>query len=192
MDGPDGRLLGRRAARRLALLGRLEIHPGLTDSELDRIENRFGFEFADDHRAFLTFGLPVGMKWPDWRHGDPDETSAALRRPVDGVLSGVEHDEFWYDGWGARPELLAEALSTAAAHLASVPRMLPVYSNRYLPAGRGTYGHPVLSIQQTTVVSYGTDLHDYVHQEFGGLGMDRRDEGWQPRVTVNFWRDLVG
>ncbi len=31
--------------------------------------------------------------------------------------------------------------------------MIPVYAHRYLPAGRGTYGHPVLSIYQTEAIS---------------------------------------
>jgi hypothetical protein len=28
---------------------------------------------------------------------------------------------------------------------------------------------------------YGTDLIDYVHQEFGGPGMDRMDARWDPQ-----------
>jgi hypothetical protein len=34
--------------------------------------------------------------------------------------------------------------------------MVPVYSHRYLPAGRGTYGQPVLSMHQTDIIFYGT------------------------------------
>jgi hypothetical protein len=29
--------------------------------------------------------------------------------------------------------------------------MIPVYSHRYLPAGRGGYGHPVLSMYQVVI-----------------------------------------
>ena len=42
--------------------------------------------------------------------------------------------------------------------------------HRYLPAGRGNYGHPVLSIYQTDIIVYGTDLADYIDNEFGGSG----------------------
>jgi hypothetical protein len=45
--------------------------------------------------------------------------------------------------------------------------MIPVYGHRYLPAGRATYGHPVLSIYQTDIIVYGTDLADYINHEFG-------------------------
>ncbi|MEV0289657.1 hypothetical protein AB0H36_36495 [Kribbella sp. NPDC050820] len=55
---PDASV-GLRAAERLVRLGTTEIQPGLSETELARVEQRFGFEFADDHRAFLTAGLPA-------------------------------------------------------------------------------------------------------------------------------------
>ncbi len=84
------------------------------------------------------------------------------------------HNQVWHDSWSERPAERDAALEVARLHLARVPRMVPVYSHRYLPAGRGTFGHPVLSIWQTDIIYYGTDLIDYVHQEFGGPGMDGR------------------
>jgi hypothetical protein len=67
----------------------------------------------------------------------------------------------------------------------TVPRMIPVYSHRYLPAGRGTSGHPVLSVMKTDIVSYGADLETYIRHEFG------RETLAPGRATVAFWRDLV-
>ena len=49
--------LGGDATARLAALGVATIDGGLTDDEFARIEAAFGFEFADDHRAFLAAGL---------------------------------------------------------------------------------------------------------------------------------------
>lgn len=196
MDSVGARL-GAEAARRLARTGTAEIRPGLTDPELDRIEREYGFEFADDHRTFLAAGLPVDKDrgrvrhWPDWRDGDPDDLRDRLRWPADGVLFDVEHNGVWPDGWGERPADLANALVTARLHLAWVPTLIPVYAHRFLPAGRGTSGHPVLSIKQTDVIYYGMDLVDYIHQEFGGPGMDRTDARWNPRATVPFWRDFL-
>jgi hypothetical protein len=185
----DGTALGREAAKRI--LGRTaEIRPGLTAAEFDDIEGRFGFEFADDHRAFLAVGLPVGGRWPDWRHGDAEQLRSMLGWPVEGVLFDVERNAFWHDEWPTRPSLVGEALELAASLLAKVPQMVPVYSHRYLPAGRGSFGHPVLSMHRTDIIYYGTDLVDYVHQEFDA-GRNRVDAQWQPRATVTFWRDLV-
>ena len=198
MVSEAGNQLGVEAARRLAQRHR-RFEPGLTDAEFDRIERAYGFEFADDHRAFLAAGLPVDdgptegrwTLWPDWRNGDPDKLRERLAQPVDGVLFDVEHNRFWYKAWGDRPTDTQEALATARTHLARVPRMVPVYSHRCVPAGRGTWGHPVLSIMQTDVIYYGTDLADFVYQQFGGPCLDRMDERWDPQATVEFWSYFV-
>ena len=196
--------LGLEAARNLAATGQCTLGPGLTDAELTRVEKEYGFEFADDHRAFLAAGLPLNIElprqegviythaqpWPDWRDGDPDALRKALFRPTQGVLDGVE-DGDWYEEWGERPADRAEAIRIAEARLAMVPRMVPIYGHRYLPGGRASYGHPVLSMWGTDIIYYGTDLVDYIHQEFGGPGIDRNDPRWQPRATVEFWRDFL-
>jgi hypothetical protein len=201
MINSAGSLLGTQAARRLAQTGLYEIGPGLTDAEFARIEQEYGFEFADEHRTFLAAGLPTGSPppqpgvfqsdtpWPDWRNGDPDDLRERLNWPVEGVLFDVGHG-YWHDTWGTRPKKRADAAKMARQHLAGVPRMVPIFSHRYLPAGRGTYGHPVLSIHQTDIIFYGTDLADYIIQEFGGSGWDI-DANWTPPTLVPFWRDFL-
>lgn len=191
IDG-KGALLGEEALLRLADQRRVDIEPGLTEVELDAVEHRFGFQFADDHREFLAAGLPVGRRWPNWRDDRDEHLRELLAWPVDGVLFDVEHNVFWRSGWGARPVGLADTLMVAREQLTTVPQMVPVYSHRYLPAGRGTFGHPVLSMYQTDIIVYGLDLVDYISQEFGaGAGIDRTDARWRPQVTVAFWRELV-
>jgi hypothetical protein len=180
----DGAERGVEAARLLARLRPELIAPGLTPTELAEVERRHGFAFADDHRAFLAAGLPHGDRWPDWRDSPEDQ----VRWPVEGVLFDVDHNGFWYPGWGTRPERMPDALALAAQRLAAVPRMLPVYGHRYLPAGPGG-GHPVLSMYQTDIIVYGRDLLDYLGRDFGGLGAPTDDD--RPLVTVEFWRDLV-
>ena len=62
----------------------LLIVAALTDAELTAIEQRFGFEFASDHRAFLAAGLPV------WTAGDDDLDRAEKRALREDTLSGTE------------------------------------------------------------------------------------------------------
>ncbi|WP_432082523.1 hypothetical protein [Streptomyces sp. WAC 04229] len=200
MISKHGTRLGAQAARRLAETGLYEFEPGLTDAEFARIEREFNFEFADDHRAFLATGLPVNVPpedgqtwsrpWPEWRGGDMDSLRRQLDWPVEGVLLAVEHNGYWNDGWGERPTDGAAALDKARRQLADVPTLVPVYAHRYLPAGRGNFSHPVLSIWQTDIIYYGLDLVDYVHQEFDEA-RGEVDESWSPRATVPFWRDLL-
>ncbi|AQS68941.1 hypothetical protein [Streptomyces pactum] len=200
MINSEGTRLGTEAARRLARSGLYEFEPGLTDAEFTRIEREYGFEFADDHRAFLAAGLPVNTPpedgqtwsrpWPEWRDGDRDSWRRQLDWPVEGVLLDVEHNGFWYEGWGERPADAATALGTARHHLAEAPVLVPVYAHRYLPAGRGHFGHPVLSMWQTDIIYYGLDLVDYLHKEFDEV-RGEVDAHWKPRATAPFWRDLL-
>lgn len=189
----EGTRLGQEAAVRLRdFTSRFQ--PGLTNAEFARIEGRFGFEFADDHRAFLAAGLPVGQHWPDWRDGADEDLLRSLRWPVDGVLFDVGQNNFWFEGWGERPAEIADALEVARARLVEVPQMVPVYSHRYLPEGRGTYGRPVLSMHQTDIICYGYTLVDYFTNEFG-QPHDRHNRRWArdvgPQPAVEFWSELV-
>lgn len=91
--------------------------PGMTDAELSHVEQEYGFEFADDHRAFLSVGLPLDetaprepgvsyahdFPWPDWRDGDPDVLREALAWPTQGILNEVG-DGVWHESWGERPQ----------------------------------------------------------------------------------------
>lgn len=202
-----GEALGVRAARQLAQLeGRdCRIEPGLTDAEFDRCEAQFGFEFADDHRAFLSAGLPVSIieddppgvirtyrdPWPDWRDGDPDVLRSRLDWPVEGVLFDVEHNVFWPDEWGERPAELQQALDVARGYLAAVPKLVPIYGHRYLPAGHGSHGHLVMSVWQTDIIVYGDDLADYIRREFAASPEVLSDALPNARATVEFWRDFL-
>lgn len=192
MTNGAGVASGIEAARRLAQLDLVDIQPGLTDAEFVSIERRFGFEFADDHRAFLAAGLPVwtpghddhpdkaSWGWPNWRQLDSTALQEQVDWPFTTALDDIQHGE-WPPGWGNRPHDLVRRIAKAKRLLADVPRMVPVYAHRYLPAGRGSFGHPVLSIHRLTdIIVYGHDLAHYIDQEFR-----------EPRVTVTFWRDYV-
>jgi hypothetical protein len=200
-----GARLGEEAARRLAQAGQRELGPGLTDTEFARIERDYDIEFADDLRAFLAVGLPLNrlplnrpseagptriQPWPDWRDGDPAALRRQLAWPVEGVLFDVEHNACWHPSWGQRPADLSQALSAARQHLNGAPTMIPVYAHRYLPAGQGGYGHPVLSIYQTDIIIYGADLADYITREFTDHNRALSAD-WTPPPMVPFWSDFL-
>jgi len=179
----DGMDVGVQASRRLAALGAVTFDPGLTDDEFASLERDFGLSFADDQRAFLSAGLPVGAGWPDWR--GRRGLQKQLQLPAAGIVFAVEWREFWVDAWGARPAKPKDAVRSANYHLARAPQLVPVYSHWYLPAAGA--GHPVLSVVRTDVTVAGADLADYIEREFGSSPTAVATG----TPTVAFWSQLA-
>lgn len=164
------------------------LRPGLSETELTRIEQRFQFAFHPSHREFLAGALPTGPRWVDWR-GEDDETLAErLRQPIEGVLFDVDRNGYWPRSWGTRPSDRASRRVIAEEHLSGVPRLIPIYAHRCVPAGPDPVVAPVFSVHQTDVIYYGADLLDYVAHEFA-RPLARPDISEPARVP--FWSDLV-
>ena len=184
----DGARIGVEASRQLRELGTVTMAAGLTDDELACVEDEFDLEFADDHRSFLSCGLPIGDSWPDWREATRRSLQQRLQLPVEVVLFAVEWRGFWCAGWGVRPSRMKDAMRSAKYQLARVPRLIPVHSNHYLPADRGSRGNPVLSVYQADVTCCGTDLFTFIERECGGVAPEMP----QPLpASVRFWSDLI-
>ncbi|GIH04566.1 hypothetical protein Rhe02_26330 [Rhizocola hellebori] len=158
---------------------------GLSETELRHVERLFGFEFNPDHRALLRAGLPLGERWPDWRHPDAQHLKDRLDSPIDGVLFDVAENAFWLHAWGPRPDDADAALAVAKRALNGVPRLIPVYGHRFAPA-LPEAGLPVLSVVQTDVIVYGRDMTDYLLREFGS----GQPETVGSATAVPFWLDL--
>ncbi|GAA2650978.1 hypothetical protein [Paractinoplanes durhamensis] len=191
MTTADDADTGRRAAQRLAELGTIEIHSGLTEVELTQVEHRFGFEFTAGHRAFLAAGLPLrtttnsdpddgAWSWPNWRDLDSESLHAQVNWPRTCILEYVANGN-WPSGWGKHPYTQESSMAKAHRKLATVPPLIPLYSHRYVPAGRETPAAPILSIHHLTdMVIYGQDLNDYIRHEFQ-----------KPPTPPQFWRNYV-
>ena len=180
-------MLGLSGLKRL-LEGEAELTPGLTDDEFQDVAEKFGFDFNEDHRAFLALTLPIGERWPDWRDGETEDLRARLCWPIDSLLFDVREGAFWPTPWGARPADSEEAVWVAAVALSEVPRLVPVYGHRYAVAAPAPNGSPVFSAYQSDVIYYGKDLDDYLNREFGSRSHQTPPAGC---IKVRFWSSLV-
>lgn len=182
------------AIKRLRKAG-VRLAPGLSDAEMDGVQSRLGFNFCASHRRLLSSALPRGTpdsssdRWPDWRSGADEDLRRRLTWPVDGVVFDVLHNGFWAASWGARPEGADAAEAKARKLLDAVPRMVPIYGHRYLPAEPGPEDPPVFSIYQTDVIYYGDDLLDYVAHEFHVP--PRHPSPITDNRRTPFWSDLA-
>jgi hypothetical protein len=144
---------------------RINFDRGLTDAEVVAAENRFGFRFPPDLRAFLQTALPRGPKFPDWRSGE----ESAIRQWLDGPRQGILFDidsGFWLEEWGPRPASLEEARRVASELVAAAPKLIPIFGHRMMPDEPHLAGNPVFSVHQTDIIHYGFDLADYLRREF--------------------------
>ena len=183
--------------------------PGLTDAEVADVERTYAFTFPPDLRGFLQYALPVSSGWVDWRGADASDSQERLDWPAEGICFDIEHNGFWHPTWGERPDTLALAFAQAREYIALAPRLIPIYSHRYLPADPLLPGNPVFSVYQTDIIYYGYDLATYFAQEFAPqhdrlLYGDAPDHdawraetdfplpGWAAREPrpIRFWGDI--
>ena len=80
----------------------LRFADGLSDAEVLRAEENYGFEFPPDLRGFLQTALPLGVPFPYWRTAEDTSIREQLGLPLQGVLFDVEHG-VWLPEWGQRP-----------------------------------------------------------------------------------------
>ena len=162
------------------------LDPGLTDEEVARVEERVGFNFGKEHRDFLQEAVPIGQYWPDWRNGSTEDLRGQIDWPLWGILPHAADGSFWPAAWGERPASKPERESAAREHLDKVPRLVPLYSHRYLTVDPIFAPSPVFSCHETDVITFADDLLDWAAQEFH---MPPRHES-HDSTYVPFWSEI--
>lgn len=189
---------------------------GLDEQEIVSIEQRYQMHFPPDYRLFLqilhSVDRPmVGARFTDGNtmvpHTTPsfynwqtDTTSiqAAYEWLVHGLVFEVQHNDLWLPGWGAKPSTLEKQEAQVRDLVNAAPKLLPVFSHRYLLAEPCEAGNPVFSIYQSDMVIYGEDLHSYFLHEFGDLlGIERpadsrqKQPSLEPYRSIPFWGEIL-
>ncbi len=85
------------------------------------------------------------------------------------------------------------AVEIAAREIGAGAPLIPIYSHRYIPSAPSEAGNPILSVYQTDVIYYGSDLEDYfVNEFFDKENRFNRSGGRvvKPRRNVPFWGEL--
>lgn len=165
----------------------LQLTEGFSEAELADLEKEYGFTFPPDYRCFLRTAVPVSDGFADWR--SQQDVAKRMSWPLEGIIFDIEHNGFWYGRWGTRPDTSEERYEKVLRHVSEYPRLIPVYSHRYIPDSPQKAGNPVFSVYQTDIIYYGSDLFSYFACEFG-LGYDGAN-GVEPR-HIEFWSDLAG
>ncbi len=186
-------------------------------------EYRWGVRFPPDYRLFLQRLYSVDHPaYAQQYHADGSMTRrertafyrwlseapedvATIQSMLDWLRQGLEFDieqnVLWLDGWGAQPPTLDAQKERIRELVASAPKLLPIYSHRYLLAEPCQAGNPILSVYQSDIIVYGDDLRSYLLNEFADLlGIDPQQArtAAQPDaatyasyVGIPFWGELL-
>ena len=171
----------------------IQLRAGFSDQQREQAEQRWNIRFPPDLAQMLTRFIPCSKGFYDWID-QSEESVFAIKKafdwPAEGIMFDVENNNFWMRDWGQRPAQMKEALEVAAIHLAEVPKLIPIYQHRYLPSEPCEADNPVLSVWQTDIIYYGSNLYEYFFMELrlikhSDIQFDKIKE------DIPFWGNLL-
>ncbi|MDP9932126.1 hypothetical protein [Variovorax paradoxus] len=171
--------------------------PGLSAVEANEAEQRFGFVFPEDLRELLSHFLPVGDDFPNWRNLDDPSLLDMMARPLEGVWHTVRYPfenvgGIWNLRWGPKPADFEQATRHMRAVLAQAPKLIQIFSHRYMPDQPSSSDNPVFSVvYPTDIICYAANLEDYLVKEFGERTSDDVVASRGPTRRIDFWSSLV-
>lgn len=165
---------------------------GLTDSEIADVETKFNLRFPEDLKLFLQTALPLSKDFVNWRLGLESEEVAGkiisrMNWPLDGMIFDIKNNDFWFDQWGDKPADLDVRIDLATKFYLTYPKLVPIYSHRYIPSKPQQAGNPVFSVYQMDIIYYGYDLASYFANEFKFELSDNFEILTEPTVKIDFW-----
>ena len=169
---------------------------GLTDDEILQVENRFDILLPPDLKLFLTTELPISEKFVNWRLGlnskeEADRILDRLNWPLEGMLFDLQSNEFWIKSWGDKPNTYDEKERIAKEKYSNWPKLIPIYSHRYIPSRPNEAGNPIFSVHQMDIIYYGLDLATYFANEFSFELTSEFKLIDKPNRKIEFWTNWV-
>jgi hypothetical protein len=187
-----------QAQRIIQILTAKNIHfeRGLSEDEVLEVEAKFDLKFPPDLKLFLQTGLPTSNSFVNWRlglrsAGKADKINELLNWPLEGMLFDLKSNNFWIDNWGPKPGSYEDKVAIARKHYETYPRLIPIYSHRYIPGQPLESGNPVFSVYQMDIIYYGYDLATYFASEFHFVLPSGFRILEQPKRRIDFWSDCA-
>lgn len=165
---------------------------GLSDLEISEIQEKFEVSFPQDLKRFLQLQLPISDKFINWRQGIKDQQAAEkiwfmLNWTWEGMLFDIKENNFWVESWGNKPNDYESKVKIAKQHYDSYPKLIPIFSHRFIPSVPNEAGNPVFSVWGMDIIYYGYDLATYFAHEFYFKLNDSFNILDKPNREIEFW-----
>lgn len=167
----------------------VEFAEGLSSDEIAAIEKHYGVKFPQSLKEFLMEALPVSKgfyNWRDLRSDNTDFIEQMIRYPLESFEEFASEVD-WCEEWGDQPETLQELENIIRTRLRSAPKLIPLYSHRYIPVYSDN--PPVFSVHGVDVIYYGENLEQYLNAEFGEKKQSQLN--WKEIKCIPFWSDVM-
>ena len=165
--------------------------PPLSPTEIGEIERRYSIVFPRSLREMYSEFLPCGEYFPAWNDFS-DANTMRIRQLLDAPLKGltleVFENGFWLDSWGEKPSASAEISTRFGQIFAAAPKLIPVYSHRYLPYLPDESDPAVISVVQSDIIYYGENLRSYLENEFGD---GKINPDLSRYAEIPFWSEII-
>ena len=156
---------------------------GLTYDTMARIEEIYDIRFPDSLITFYSTAFPVcvgNVDFPRWNDFSP-ENIAHIRQLMNAPYQWLRRDiekGFWLPSWDGK---------TVEELFENAPKLIPIYSHRYVPV-LDHADPPVISTVGRDTVCYGVCLEDYLLREFcgGGIAFEEMNVPYIP-----LWSDIL-
>lgn len=140
---------------------------GMSLKEISEVEKQLGFQMPEDFRYLLQNIKDAGDVLFPWANFEKEAYDDLINWVQHGIEFDIQHNVFWLkERWGTRPTGFEDCLAIFRKDFPSWPKLLPIYSHRFLAAEPCLSDNPVFSIKQTDIIYYGTDLANYLMNEF--------------------------
>ena len=160
--------------------------PGYTQTELDSAQEKFGLRFPSDLIDLLRDRrFPDGYDWTK----DEEKIRERLQWPLRGLQADVELNALWWPEWGERPSTAAERATIIETVANGAPRLIPLLGHRFPPEEPFEAGNPILSVMHSDIIYYGSDLQNYIQNEFDRISVGRFELGVVK--PIRFWELAV-
>lgn len=167
---------------------KVKLAPGLTEDEIRKCEEVFDIKFPPALKNLLKEVLPISKEFINWRDHSKRNVLQIKKRldwSWEGIVFDIEENDFWVQNWGVKPDLVAERIRIAKEKYDVAPKLVPIYSHRYMPEG----SEQVLSVYQTDIIFYGTTLLEYFQIELDWKPYERMD--FENIKAIPFWTEII-
>ncbi len=163
---------------------------GMTQEDIFKIQEIYGIILPKSLIDFYGQGIPYiddehnsFPNWTDYSQNNILKIKERIEAPIKWLSLAVK-DGFWLPCWGS-PDNKSEHFRKIAAN---APKLIPIYSHRYIPMIADSDDPPVISTVGSDIIYYGSNLQEYLNNEFlndGCLTLSNK------KVYIPFWSEII-